>query len=90
MNDNFETLIKENFGELNARQLWALVRFSKNVRLRCRNNAAFNNFCNRTFPYAQFKTVTKTRTNRVSGLPETYPGLEITVKGETQQGEDED
>ncbi len=86
---DFKALISENFGELNARQLWALVRLAKNVRLRCRNNTAFNNFMNVTFPYATFKTVNKTRTSWKTGLPETYPGLQITVKGETA-GQDEE
>lgn len=81
---NYEQLMKENFGEMTPKQLWALVRFAKNVRLRCRNNAAFNNFCNRTFPYAQFRQVTKNRPSRINpGQMESYPGLQIEVKGQT-------
>jgi len=85
---DYKTLIQENFGELNARQLWALVRLSKNVRMRCRNNAAFNNFFGATFPYATFKTVNKTRISWKTNLPETYPGLQITVKDEVAGGDE--
>ena len=87
-NTDFKTLIQENFGDLNAQQLWALVRLSKNVRMRCRNNTAFNNFFNATFPYAQFKTVQKTRVNWRTQQQETYPGLQIIVKGETAGGDE--
>ena len=81
----------ENFGaELTAKQLWALTKFAKNVRLRCRNNTAFNNFMNRTFPHATFRQVTKSRPSRYNpAVMESYPGLEITVKGETVQGEED-
>jgi hypothetical protein len=88
---DFKQLMREQFGELNATQLWALVKFAKNVRLRCRNNSAFNNFMNQTFgDYASFRTVTKTRKNWKTGLDETYPGLQITVKGETKEEEEGD
>jgi len=83
MNRDFKSLMAENFGELNARQLWALVKFAKNVRLRCRNNSAFNNFMNATFPNATFRQVAKTRPNRFDpSQMEVYPGLEIVVKGD--------
>lgn len=87
---DFKQVMTENFGsELTAKQLWALTKFAKNVRLRCRNNTAFNNFMNQTFPHASFRTVNKSRPNRYNPAQiETYPGLEITVKGETQS-EDE-
>lgn len=76
--------LEQNFGtNLTAAQLWALVKFSKNVRLRCRNNQAFNNFCNRMFPYAKFQTVNKTRPSRYNpSQMETYPGLQIVVNNE--------
>ena len=88
---DYKKLMEENFGtELTAKQLWALTLFSKNVRLRCRNNSAFNNFMGRTFPHATFRQVTKTRKNRYSGQDETYPGLEISVKGEAVSGDESD
>lgn len=80
---DFKQMMADNFGqELTAKQLWALTLFAKNVRLRCRNNTAFNNFMGRTFPHATFRQVNKTRKNRYTGQDETYPGLEISVKGE--------
>lgn len=90
MTTDFKKLMEENFGtELNARQLWALTLFAKNVRLRCRNNAAFNNFMNRTFPHATFRQVQKSRPSRYNpAIMESYPGLEITVKGETVAAEE--
>lgn len=69
---------------LTAQQLWALTRFAKNVRLRCRNNSAFNNMMSRVFPHATFRQVTK---HRLDGS--IYPGLQITVAGQTAEGEDE-
>ena len=67
--------IETNFGaNLTPKQLWALVKFAKHVRLRCRNNNAFNNFANRVFPYAKFEQVNKTRKDGTS-----YPGLRIRV-----------
>lgn len=80
---SLQTEIKENFGELNSRQLWALVKLSKFVRLRARNNTAFNNAFNQIFPNARFNTVNKTRNDRYTGRPVTYPGLQIVVQGET-------
>lgn len=89
MPTDFKQLMAENFGqELTAKQLWALTLFAKNVRLRCRNNAAFNNFMGRTFPHATFRQVTKERNNRFTGKPETYPGLEIKVKEEVVSGDE--
>jgi hypothetical protein len=92
MKANFKEIMSENFGaELTASQLWALTKLAKNVRLRCRNNAAFNNFMNATFPYANFRQVNKTRVNRFSGLQESYPGLQITLKGQvSDEPEDQD
>lgn len=91
---NVSDLKKEIETELGAtltvRQLWALTKFAKHVRLRCRNNAAFNNFMNAMFPHASFRQVTKTRNNRYTGLPESYPGLAIVVNGEAVDGDDED
>jgi hypothetical protein len=90
-----EKHIKESldaaFGtNLTAQQLWALTNFAKNVRQRCRNNAAFNNMMNRVFPHAQFRTIEKSRPSRYNPVVmETYPGLQITVAGQTVEGEDE-
>jgi hypothetical protein len=71
MKDEFSTL----FGELNAKQLWLLTKFAKYVRLRARNNSAFNNLSNQVFPYAHFRQVMKNRQDGTS-----YPGLEIITK----------
>ena len=59
---------------MNTRQLWALTLFAKHVRLRARNNSAFNNLMNAVFVHAKFKQVTKTKPDG-----STYPGLEITA-----------
>ena len=69
---------------LTAQQLWALVKFAKNARLRCRNNAAFNNMMSRVFPHATFRQIQKIRTDG-----STYPGLQITVADQVAEGEDE-
>lgn len=85
------TLLKEfaeNFGELTPRQLWTLVKFAKHIRLRARNNTAFNATAGRIFPYAKFRTVSKTRENY--GRIETYPGLEITVKDSALSQDEEE
>jgi hypothetical protein len=63
---------QELFGQLTTRQLWLLTKFAKHVRLRCRSNAAFNNYMNSMFPYASFKQVTKTKEDGSS-----YEGLTI-------------
>lgn len=83
--------MEEAFGtSLNARQLWALTKFAKHVRLRCRNNSAFNNFANAMFgPHAQFRQVNKQRPSRTfPGQMETYPGLLITVNGVADTSDD--
>lgn len=69
--------------ELSGRQLWALTKLAKRVRLRARNNNAFNGLMNRLFPHANFRQVTKTKKDGT-----TYPGLSITVNG-TDHSEDE-
>jgi hypothetical protein len=80
------------FGKnLTAQQLWALTKFAKNVRLRCRNNAAFNNMMGRVFPHASFREVTKQRPSwKNPGTMESYPGLQITVNGQPTIAEGED
>ena len=90
MKTDFKQIMDENFGKLTLPQLWALVKLSKNVRLRCRNNTAFNNFFNQTFgEVANFRTVTKTRNNRYTGQVESYPGLQIVMKdGTTMESEE--
>ena len=82
MSTDFKKLMAENFGEnLTAAQLWALVRFAKNVRQRCRNNAAFNNEMNRTFGHvATFKQVQKMGKDKYTGQPRPYMGLQIVMK----------
>lgn len=78
--------IEKEFGTtLTLRQLWVLVKICKWVRLRCRNNSAFNNFMNAIFsPHASFRQVNKQRPSRYNpSVMETYPGLQIVVNGET-------
>lgn len=77
---------KKDFPNLNAKQLWTLTKFAKRVRLRARNNAAFNNLCNRLFEYADAKFEQVTKVNKRN---EQYPGLKITVNEESIS-EDED
>jgi len=67
------------FGRLTTKQLWILVKLAKYVRLRCRNNVAFNNFFSRLFPYASFNQVKKVNPD----LSE-YFGLRIQVEGENE------
>lgn len=70
--------IERDFGtKLSPQQLWTLVKLCKHVRLRCRNNSAFNNCFNQVFPHARFTQVTKHKTD---GTP--YPGLSIVVDGQ--------
>lgn len=71
--------LSEAFGieQFNSNQLWALVILAKHVRLRARNNSAFNNLMNGMFPNANFKEVIKTRLDG-----QTYKGLSIEVDGE--------
>ena len=76
--------VEAKFGKLTLEQLWAIVKIAKHVRLRARNNTAFNNYMNRIFPYAQFKTVQKQHANGTY-----YPGLSITVAGAEVTEEDE-
>lgn len=75
--------VKRGFGEnaenLTIDQLWAIVRIAKHVRKFARNNSAFNNLFNRLFPNAQFRTVAKEWNGKI------YDGLQITLKGETQE-----
>jgi hypothetical protein len=74
-----------NGQELTTQQLWALVKLSKFVRLRARNNSAFNNLFNELFPHATFKQVTKTRKDGT-----TYPGLSIQVGNQEANAVEED
>jgi hypothetical protein len=65
-------------------QLWWITKFAKHVRLRCRNNSAFNNFCNQQFgPDAQFRTVQKEWQGKY------YDGLQIAVSGVSKDEEPE-
>ena len=73
------------FGELNTEQLWVLTKLAKHVRLRCRNNTAFNNYMDRMFPYARFRQVTKQHADG-----STYPGLSILIGENEMTGEDDD
>lgn len=85
MKTNFKEEMEQKFGVLTPKQMWLLVKLSKNVRLRCRNNVAFNNFFNSTFPYANFSQINKIRADGSS-----YPGLKITFKdGQSSEEEEE-
>jgi hypothetical protein len=70
--------------ELTTEQLWCLTKFAKHVRLRARNNVAFNNYMGRVFPHAQFKQVPKEYNGRK------YEGLQITAKGVTTSDSSDD
>lgn len=86
LEQKLQQAIEANFpGQLTSQQLWTLVKLCKHVRLRCRNNNAFNNCFNSLFgSYARFTTVTKQRPSRYnSSVMESYPGLSITVNGTT-------
>ena len=83
--------LEDNFGEMDSNKLWTLVKLCKHVRLRARNNSAFNNLFNSLFPNATFRTVTKTRKNWKTGLEESYPGLSIVINGvENSESEDDE
>lgn len=72
----FEEAFGRPMTTLTERELWWLTKFSKHVRGRCRSNAAFNNYMNRTFPHASFNQIAKERDDG-NGQ---YEGLEIRVK----------
>ena len=80
---------EKHFGKLNQNQLWAITKLAKLVRLRCKNNTAFNNAMNEVFPNAKFKAVQKTRKNWRTQQQETYTGLRIEVEGEEIKDVDE-
>ena len=77
-------VVDRDFPNLSPAQLWTIVKIAKWIRLRARNNSAFNNVMNTLFPYATFRQVTKTKEDGT-----TYPGLQITVNGQTEEGEEE-
>lgn len=76
--------VKRVLGTLTLEQLWAVVKIAKHVRLRARNNTAFNNYMNRLFPYARFATVQKQHSDGT-----TYPGLQIKI-GEAEVFEEDE
>lgn len=66
---------KEVFPEgLTVRQMWFLIKAAKHCRLRCRNNAALNNWANRNFQQFTFREVPKEYNGK------SYMGLEIKSK----------
>jgi len=77
--------IGDNPIPLTLEQLWLLCKFAKYVRLRARNNIAFNNLCNQVFPYAFFNQKMKKRQDGTS-----YPGLVISTKAGDISGKEED
>ncbi len=76
--EGFEKAFGVKAEDFSIEQLWCLTKFAKHVRLRCRNNTAFNNYMNGIFRTARFETVQKEFQGRV------YPGLQITAKGKTE------
>jgi hypothetical protein len=84
---DFTTAFESAFGfsvkDATAEQLWFLTKFAKHVRMRCRNNTAFNNYMNSNFAPAKFKTVQKIGRD---GSP--FPGLEITANNKTISDEE--
>lgn len=70
--------LKEFFGveELTIQQAWFLAKYAKHCRLRCRNNAALNNFLGAVAPNLRFRQIPKV--NPYNGKH--YEGLEITDK----------
>lgn len=79
--------ITENLKGLTPRQMWTIVKLCKWVRLRARNNSAFNNLFNNLFREQgfNFREVTKQKPNG-----ERYPGLQITYDGRVEEVESED
>jgi hypothetical protein len=73
--EEFETAFGISIKSATVKQLWWLTKFAKHVRMRCKNNAAFNNYMNRNFSHMVFREVQKAN---ASG--ETYAGLEIQEK----------
>ena len=85
-------------------QLWALTKFAKHVRLRCRNNSAFNNFMNSLFSPARFAQVAKESFCRCTNYGKepankycdkchgtgkySYEGLKIVKNNETKDDND--
>ena len=80
--DQFQQAFGFPVEELTATQLWWITKFAKHVRMRARNNAAFNNYCNQVFAPSRFKEVNKT------GPRGPYKGLEIEAKGVTDSQEE--
>jgi hypothetical protein len=92
MNKYIKDLIPELFGDrkLTLQELWAFVKICRIVRLRCRNNTAFNNQLNGAFPYARFRQVQKTKPSRINpSQMESYLGLEISIDGKTEAQDEE-
>lgn len=74
--------LNEQFKDLTPRQMWAIVKLCKWVRLRARNNSAFNNVFNNIFRDSgfSFREVTKTKKDGT-----TYPGLQISLNGQVDE-----
>jgi hypothetical protein len=87
-NEDFKKEFEEAFNikieEVTPKMLWFLTKFAKHVRLRCRNNQAFNSYMNRNFPNASFNQVSKV------GNKGPYMGLMIVVNGQTFEDKDEE
>lgn len=67
----FEEVFGRPITDITVRQMWWLVKFAKQVRSRCRSNAALNNFLARNFRHLKFSEVEK------QGYRGPYMGLAI-------------
>jgi hypothetical protein len=79
----FEEVFGRSIATITVRQMWWLVKFGKQIRGRCRSNAALNNFLSRNFKHLKFSEVEK------QGFRGPYKGLSISdgVKGIEQEDE---
>lgn len=75
MQREFEEVFGIKIADVSERQAWWLTKFAKYCRLRCRNNAAFNNYMNRNFTGLRFHQEMKTK---LTG--DEYEGLVITKR----------
>jgi hypothetical protein len=74
--------LKTRFGveELSPEQAWVLVKIVKHGRLRCRNNAALNNFMRKAFAHLRFDQVEKRKADGSF-----YEGLSISYRDGAKQ-----
>lgn len=66
--------------EVTPEMAWVLVKLMKHARLRCRNNAALNNYLREAFPELRFDQVEKKKADGTF-----YEGLQITWRDSARQ-----